>query len=210
MREEASTPPRMDCNRIVEFPRFRKQEYESDTPARNTRAQRRTLTQDVMYFGMNITSTPATPRNLASQKFPMKLLCKIAVAVLDGSTGELLEYRHLRINPQYRQLWGKSFGNEIGRLAQGMPNRFDGTDTMFFIDKNKIPKNRRRDVTYGRIICGVQEGKSEKNRIRLTVGVNQINYPGDVGTPTTCLLTVKLLVNSVVFTAEADFMTLDI
>ena len=64
----------------------------------------------------------------------MKLLCKIAGAVLDASTGELLEYRNLRINPQYRQVWGKSFGNEIGRLAQGMPNRVDGTDTMFFID----------------------------------------------------------------------------
>ena len=70
----------------------------------------------------------------------MKLLCKISGAFLDGSTGELLEDRHLRINPQYRQVWGKQFGNEIGRLVQGMPNRADETDTMFFIDENKIPK----------------------------------------------------------------------
>ena len=89
-----------------------------------------------------------------------------------------------------------------------MPNRVDGTDTMFFIDENKIPKNRQRDVTYGRIVCDVREGKSEKNRIRLAVGGNIINYPGDVGTPTACLLTVKLLVNIVVSTAGAEFMTL--
>ena len=101
----------------------------------------------------------------------MKMLCEIAGAVLDGSTGELLEYRHLRINPQYRQVWSKSFGNEIGRLAQGMPDRVDGTDTMFFIDENKIPKDRRGDVTYGRIVCNVREGKAEKNRTRLAVGV---------------------------------------
>ena len=79
----------------------------------------------------------------------MKLLCDIAGAVLDRSTGELLEYWHLRINPKYRKVWGKSFGDEIGRLAQGMPNQVDGTDTMFFIDENKIPQNRQRDVKYG-------------------------------------------------------------
>ena len=109
---------------------------------------------------MNITSTPATPKNLASRKFPMKILCEIVGAVLDGSTGELLKYWHLRINPKYRQVWGKSFGDEIGRLAQGMPNQVDGTDTMFFIDENKTPKNCRRDITYERIICDVREGKA--------------------------------------------------
>ena len=105
---------------------------------------------------------PVTPRQLASRKFPMKLLCEIAGAVLDLSTGELLKYRHLRINPQYIKVWGKYFGNEIGRLEQGMPDRFDGTDTMFFIDEKKIPKNRRGDVTNVRIVCDVREGKVEK------------------------------------------------
>ena len=106
VREEAATPARVDCNRIAEVPRFIKQEYEADTPARNTRAQITTLNQELIYSCMNITSTPATPRNLASRKFLIKLLCKIAGAVLDGSIGELLEYRNLRINPQYRQVWG--------------------------------------------------------------------------------------------------------
>ena len=194
LREEASTPLRVDGGRISEVPRFSKQEYESDTPARNTRAQRRTLTQEVIYYCMKITSTPATPKHLASRKFPMKLL----------------EYRYLRINPQYRQVWGKSFDDEIGRLAQGMHNRVDGTDKMFFFNKNKIPKKHRRNVTYRQIVCNVIEVKAEKNRTRLIVGGNIINYPGDIGTSTTCLLIVKLLVNSVVSTAGAKFMTLDI
>ena len=42
------------------------------------------------------------------------------------------------------------------------------------------------------------------------MGGDRINYPGDGGTPTACLLTVKLLVNSVVSTAGAELMTLDI
>ena len=36
-----------------------------------------------------------------------------------------------------------------------------------------------------------------------------INYPGDVGTSTSCLLTLKLLVNSVIPTEGAELMTLD-
>ena len=60
----------------------------------------------------------------------MKLFCEIAGEVLDGNTGELLEFCHLQINPQYRKVWGKLFGNEIGQLVQGMPDRVDGTDTI--------------------------------------------------------------------------------
>ena len=43
--------------------------------------------------------------------------------MLDEKTGELLEYRHLIKRPKHKKTWGYSFGNEIGRLAQGMPGR---------------------------------------------------------------------------------------
>ena len=65
----------------------------------------------------------------------MKLLYEIAGAVLDGETGEMIEYCHLRISPRYRDVWGKLSGNEIGRLSQGMPGQIDGTNTLFFIEK---------------------------------------------------------------------------
>ena len=42
------------------------------------------------------------------------------------------------------------------------------------------------------------------------MGGNLVNYPGDCGTPTADLLTVKLLLNSVVSTPNAKFMTLDL
>ena len=91
-----------------------------------------------------------------------------------------------------------------------MPGRVEGTDTMFFVDKNKVPQDRWKDMTYGRIVCDVREHKAEKNRTRLTVGGDRINYPDDCGTPTADLLTVKLLLNSVISTKNAKFMTLDI
>jgi hypothetical protein len=46
--------------------------------------------------------------------------------------------------------------------------------------------------------------------VRITVGGSLINYPGDCGTPTADLLTVKLLLNSVISTPGAKFMTMDI
>ena len=73
-------------------------------------------------------------------------------AVLDEETGELMEYRHLLKNPKYREIWGHSYGNELGRLMQGMPGRVEGTNTLFAIRKEDIPAARWRDVTYGRIV----------------------------------------------------------
>ncbi len=42
------------------------------------------------------------------------------------------------------------------------------------------------------------------------MGGNFVNYPGDCGTPTADLLTVKLLLNSIISTPNAKIMTLDL
>ena len=75
---------------------------------------------------------------------------------------------------------------------------------------SKIQKYRRKDQTYARIVADERPEKAEPDRIRITMGGDRINYPGDCGTPTADLLTVKLLLNSVISTAHAKFMTIDI
>jgi len=42
------------------------------------------------------------------------------------------------------------------------------------------------------------------------MGGNIINYPSNCGTPTADLLTVKLMLNSIISTPNAKFMTIDI
>ena len=42
------------------------------------------------------------------------------------------------------------------------------------------------------------------------MGSNLINYPGDCGTPTANLLMVKLILNSIISTLNAKFMSIDI
>ena len=161
---------------------------------------------------LNISGTGAklSSQDLAGRRFPIQFICEWANSVIDKETGELLEYRHLMKRPKYKKPWEHSFGNVVGRLCQGIDGRAVGTDTMFFIHKSEVPADRFKDVTYGKINCDFKATKEEKNRTRLTVGGDRINYPGDCGTPTADLLTVKLLLNSVVSTAGAEFMTLDI
>eukprot|EP00956_Cyclotella_meneghiniana_P027262 scaffold60751_cov36-Cyclotella_meneghiniana.AAC.6 len=129
---------------------------------------------------------------------------------MDEDTGEMLEYRHLIKRPKYRDTWSKAFGKEIGRLAQGQKGVVEGTNALFFIPLSDVPMDRKRNITYARICANYREEKKDPNRIRITLGGNLISYPGDVGTRTADMLTVKLLLNSVISTPNAKFMSLDI
>ena len=84
------------------------------------------------------------------------------------------------------------------------------TETIFFISKTDIPHDHGGNVTYGRIVCIYREGKKDKYCTRITMGGNLINYPDDCGTPTADLLTVKLLLNSIISTPNAKFMSINI
>jgi hypothetical protein len=131
-----------------------------------------------------------------------------ANAVLDPNTGAALSYRQLREGPDGAD-WLQSAANEIGRLAQGvLPHMPTGTDTIHFIQHTALPAGRK--ATYLRIVAEVRPLKAETKRVRFTVGGNQIDFPGKVSTPTADLTTVKLLINSVLSTPNAQFATADI
>ena len=133
------------------------------------------------------------------------------MAVMDKDSGKMLNYRQLMRHPEYKQQWSKSSANEFGRLANGVGGRIKNpTNTIKFIRKDDVPRERRKDVTYGQFVCTVRPEKAEKNRTRFTVGGDRINYPGEVATPTADMLVAKLLFNSVISTKGAKFMTLDI
>ena len=126
------------------------------------------------------------------------------------TNGELLEYRGLMKRPELKETWSKAMGKEVGRLAQGLKGRVEGTNTIFFIDKSEIPNDRLRDCTYVRICANYRPEKDDPHRVRMTMGGDRVNCPDDCGTPTADLLTVKLLLNSVVSTPGAKFFTMDI
>ena len=97
------------------------------------------------------------PKRLASRSFPLEIL----YAVLNEDTGELMEYRALMRNPKYQTLYAQSYAKELGRLAQGIPGMVTGTNTIFFINKSKVPAVRWRDITYGRVVVKYRPKKDD-------------------------------------------------
>jgi hypothetical protein len=128
-----------------------------------------------------------------------------------GVNGELLEYRHLIANQTTRATWQHSYGNKIGCLIQGMLGGNTSPNNIVFIKKNQVYQNRAKDVTYGLITCMIRpENIEEPNQTRLVAGGDRVHYPGNTGTPTADLLTVKLLIKSTISTPNAKYMTMDI
>jgi hypothetical protein len=125
-------------------------------------------------------------------------------AVIDEETGDSLEYRHLIRHPKYKEVWTRSYANELGRLTEGIRD-IPGTKTMQFIRKSEIPHDRLKNVAYSKIVVVERPQKKEKERTRLTVVGTYIDYPWDKAVPTSDLTTAKLLFNSVISTPGATF-----
>ena len=102
---------------------------EEEASAHNTRAIKgtRSITQEPMMAAVEIYTAQPTPRNLVSRKFQMQMICEMAGSIMDVN-GNLLEYRQLMKIVEYRKIWGKAYGNELGRLAQEMGDNIKGTD----------------------------------------------------------------------------------
>jgi hypothetical protein len=101
----------------------------------------------------------------------------------------------------------KGFGNECGRLFQGIRD-IPGTYTCFFIKLTNVQKDR--NITYGIIVCDYKPHKKEKECVWLTVGGDILDYSGDVATSTADITAFKILINSTLSTEKAAMMMMDI
>jgi hypothetical protein len=72
-----------------------------------------------------------------------------ANAVIHPVTRKEMEYMALMKDPRLQPLWTRGFGNEYGRLFQGIRD-IPGTDTCLCIKLTNIPKDRK--ITYGKIV----------------------------------------------------------
>ncbi len=112
----------------------------------------------------------------------------------------------------------KSYSNEMGRLCQGVGKgskgpknqRVAGTDTFRVIKLGDIPKERRKEICHTRVVCEYRPTKDDPHRTRITVAGTNVNYPGDVATPTGSLELVKLMINSVLSRPGAKFACFDV
>ena len=134
--------------------------------------------------------------------------------MIDEETGRRLEYRHLIEHPKFSKDWLASGANAFYCLFQGSKagaystRQIKGTNTLFWIKRDQVPKNKK--ATYARVVIDKRPEKEEVNQTRITVGGDQLEFQGDTSTETAGLETAKMVVNSVVSTPDAKFMTIDI
>jgi hypothetical protein len=128
------------------------------------------------------------------------ILPEMANAVICPETGKSLKHQELITKLRYKIKWMRSTSNEINRLYN--------TNTIRFIRRSNIPKGRK--VTYGSFVVDTKDHKEEKERTRLTVEGDQIEYPGDKSTCTAGLTTAKILIKSVISSLGAKFLVIDI
>jgi hypothetical protein len=127
--------------------------------------------------------------------------------VIHPVTGKEMQYSTLIKDPCLQPLWTRGFGNECGRLFQGIRD-IPGTNRCFFTTLKNIPNDRK--ITYGKIVCDYKPHKKEKERVRLTVGGDRLDYSGDVATSTADITTFKILINSTLSTKDSAMMMMDI
>jgi hypothetical protein len=196
--------------------------------SRQTRSQTTTHTQDVANAQLpprvvtprTLNPSPPTvptrsqrlsPRNLSQNDFCGMDTAHMAIALGDNHwslqhqanavihpvTGKEMEYMELMKDPRLQPLLTRGFGNECGRLFQGIRD-IPGTDTCLFIKLTNTPKDRK--ITYGKIVCDYKPHKKEKERVRLTVGGDRLDYSGNVATYTADITTFKILINNTLST----------
>jgi hypothetical protein len=112
------------------------------SPAQNTRSH-------------HVSHIPKCKPTLAKCMVWMKKDVQHALAVMDTTTGNLLNYRQLIQHHDYHANWTKSSANEFGQLANGVGGLVKGTNTIKFMYKQDIPHNRLRGVTYGQFVCTI-------------------------------------------------------
>jgi hypothetical protein len=209
-----SSPLTKNCQsqRIVDLGIRDNKIYPVDSPARNTHSwtQVRTITQEAVLACIHnygaARNRPVTVCHAALRQYPSDMFH----AVLNKTMGHLTKMGHLLVNSKYKELWGKSYTKELGRLAQGIPGVSKGTDTIVFIHCKDIPHNRKCNVTYTRVCVNYCPEKEDLNCTQFTVGGNLLLYPGNCGAPTIDMITVKLHLNSIISTKNARYCTINL
>jgi hypothetical protein len=129
-------------------------------------------------------------------------------------TGKTISsYKKLMKDPAKAEIWQMAFGKDFGGMAHGDTKTGQkGTNAMFVMNHEDIKKILKagKKITYTNPVVNHRPQKEDPNRIRITEGGNLIDCNGKLLVPTANINTAKLHWNSVVSTASAKYMCIDI
>jgi hypothetical protein len=129
-------------------------------------------------------------------------------------TGETISsYKRLMKDPATAEIWQTAFGKEFGGMAQGDNKTGQkGRNAIFVMNHDNITKVLKlgKKFTYANPVVDHRPQKEDPNRIQITAGGNLIESTGELSVPAANIDTAKLHWNSVVSTALAKYMCIDI
>jgi hypothetical protein len=158
-----------------------------------------TINQANLCFSISTNPEPKTSIKVNGNN-QVIILPEMANVVICPETGKSLKHQELITKLGYKIKWMQSTANEINRLYN--------TNTIQFIRRSNIPKGRK--LTYGLFVVDIKDHKEEKERTRLTIKGDQIEYPGDKSTRTAGLTAANILIKSVISTLGAKLLVIDI
>ena len=130
---------------------------------------------------------------------------------MNEETGEMQNYHKLLKQDSTREIWALAMCKELGGLSQVYTGIVEGKNIFFFMSNDKIRDILpNKTVTYAHIVVDYRSQKADPNPVRLTVGGNLLNVPGNLSTTTAYLTTSNILFNSVVSRKYARFSCIDI
>ena len=113
----------------------------------------------------------------------------------------ITQYKKLQHDSNLKVIWLPAMSKEIHQLAQSKEGITKGTNTIFFLTHIEIClKPADRMIKYSHIVIDHQPQKDNPNRVQNTVGGNLINYPFELTSHTTDMVTSKILWNSTIST----------
>ena len=154
----------------------------------------------------NLLSSPNFQSSKKENKLP-----KLRINHIFDQAGKKRSIDSLLQDKTTHPVWSKALENELGRLAQGFDNCVKAQDAMDFIYHREIPAQQK--VTYANFVCDLRPLKSEKFRVRMTVGGDKLDYFDNTSSPTASLIETKLLINSVISdhkSKNAKFCSMDL
>ena len=110
-----------------------------------------------------------------------------------------------------KNVWTRGTANEFGRLLPSgigkhrpPDQRIKATGTLYPIPKSKIP--------YANFIPAIRPNKAKTHRVRICVGGDKLDFPGDPSSPAVSVTNAKLHINSTISDAKrgARYLVMDI
>ena len=130
---------------------------------------------------------------------------------MNEETGEMQNNQKLLKQDSTCEIWALAMCKELGKISQGYKGLIEGKNTFFYMSHENIrdiPPDKK--VTYARIVVDYWPQEADPNWVRITVGGNLLNVPGDLTTTAADLTTSKILWNILLSTKYARFACIDI